>query len=754
MSIPRACALSTRRAVSFGAALFLAAAAWGQGTILVDDGIPIRDRREARATPMEIRYQRVSADVTDGVAVVTVKQTFRNPLPRPIEGVYLFPLPDGVAVGNFKMTADGKTLSGEVLEKDAARKTYEDIVRRMRDPGLLEYVGGRLYQARVFPIPPGGTLDVELSYTYPIPEHDGLGQLSHPLRCAARTAGRIGQFVLQVSLKSTLPLTSVFCPTHRCEVIQKDDHHATVTMEVSDFVPERDFALYYQRKDAAFGLSVLAHRTAGENGYFLMRLSPRIEYGAQAALPKDIVFVIDTSGSMAGGKLEQVKRSLKYCIQTLGPEDRFNILTFSTSVRPFREAMSPADADFKQAAVDFTDKMQATGGTNINNALTDALALDSGSADRPFMVVFMTDGLPTVDVTDPAQILRNVTEANRRSARVFVLGVGSDVNALLLDKIAEENRGARDYCIEGEDLELKLSAFAGRLSKPVMTDVRLDLPGLTTYDVYPQRLPDLFAGDNILVVGRYDGEGKINVELSGRVAERSERLIYQHGFPRLERDHDFLPQLWANRKVAYLLDAIRIHGENPELREEVIQLATRYGIVTPYTSALIIEDGAAPVASTAAPALRVMQRAAEAAPAPAAGGVLGRAGGARGGRGAVVESRDIAQLKALAYVDADADGAQMEVTREGKKAPRIVRLGALTFLRDGERLLDTRWDGKTAPRTIEAFSTDYFTLFEKSPDIAAILALGERIVFLLDGEVIEVVPAPEAEKPAEETSKP
>jgi len=488
--------------------LGLTTSALAQGTVVIPQPVP-HPRWPNRVTtmPLQLKYQRVYVEITDGVAVTQVQQTFRNPLRRQIEGTYVFPLPDDVAVGDFEMTVAGKTLKGEVLEKEQARRTYEEIVRRVRDPGLLEFLGKRLYQANIFPIPPGEQLDVKLRYSQTITEQGGLGQFAHPLRSQSQTAGVIDELLVHVKLKSTLPLTSVFCPSHKCDISRPNDHEATATYEAARVIPDRDFNLYYQRQDAQFGLSLLTHRGAGEAGYFLLRLSPRIEISQDQILPKDIAFVIDTSGSMQGGKLEQVKRSLKFCINSLDERDRFNIYSFATSAHPFRDGLVPATGEIKTAAIDFTERMEAIGGTNINQALLGVLDAPRDST-RPYLVVFMTDGEPTVDVTDPNQILKNVAEKNMHKVRFHVLGVGTEVNTHLLDKLAEQNHGTREYCTESEDLELKLSAFVSRLANPVLTDITLVIDGLQVVDLYPQRIPDLFRGNDIMLLGRYHGDGQ------------------------------------------------------------------------------------------------------------------------------------------------------------------------------------------------------------------------------------------------------
>jgi Ca-activated chloride channel family protein len=735
-------------------------AAFAQGTVVIDRPVP-DPRRPGRVTtmPLQLKYQRVDTEITDGVAVTEITQSFLNPLGTAIEGTYVFPLPEGVAVGDFEMTVAGRTLKGEVLEKDQARRTYEAIVRRTQDPGLLEFLGKRLYQASVFPIPPGDKLDIKLSYSQTLSEHGGLGEYTHPLASHGRTTGPVDEITVRVKVKSSLPLMSVFCPSHGCDVQRPNDHEATLVYEATGVTPDRDFSLFYQRKDAQFGMSVLTHRPVGEQGYFLMRLSPRVEVAETEILPKDIAFVVDTSGSMQGEKIEQLRRSLKFCVGALRDGDRFNIYRFSTQVQPFRDSLAPATKEIRDEAIDFCNQLEAVGGTNINRALLETLDDDPRDESRPYLIVFMTDGEPTVDVTNPAEILKNVGKANARDVRFHVLGIGTDVNTHLLDQLAETNRGSREYVTETDDLEIKMGALTARLNNPALTDIRLEMADLAAADVYPSTIPDLFHGDDIVVLGRFDSAGHHAIRLVGKRGDEQQTLVYEGEFPTVQKANDFLPRLWANRKVAYLLDQIRLHGGRRELVDEVIRLATRHGIVTPYTSALILEDErqlalGRPMQREEANALQALGYAGGSddevddrpAPGPSGTGGMGLRPGGGGSRRATAgraPGRSSGKIAADASNQlrdqAEADSLDQEKKGESERL-NLHRAGDKTFRLVDGKYVDTAWEKSLTPTRIEAFSDAYFELIAKHPEVAEYLTLGDRVLFVIDGAAYEVAP--------------
>jgi Ca-activated chloride channel family protein len=306
---------------------------------------------------------------------------------------------------------------------------------------------------------------------------------------------------------------------------------------------------------------------------------------------KDVAIVLDTSGSMAGKKLDQAKKALQFCVENLNDGDRFQLIRFSTEVEPLFDKLVEATKGNRTKAEGFIKDLRPMGGTAIDDALHQALALRLGQSDRPFVVIFLTDGCPTIGTTDEDQIVADVKKAGGDRTRVFCFGIGTDVNTHLLDRIAEETRAVSQYVLPDEDLEVKVSNFFSKIKEPVLANPALKFTGdIRTTKLYPSPLPDLFKGEQLVLVGRYSGKGDSAVIIQGSVNGMEKKFTYEVKFPAESDDNEFIPRLWATRRVGHLLDEIRLHGENAELRDEVTELARKYGIVTPYTAYLILED--------------------------------------------------------------------------------------------------------------------------------------------------------------------
>jgi Ca-activated chloride channel family protein len=555
---------------------------------------------EKTVPPLAMLSHHVDIRIDDQVAVTKVEQTFRNHTDRQLEATYVFPVPKGASVRKFSMWVDGKEVRGELVEADKARQIYTGIVQRTQDPGLLEYMGNNLLRMKVFPVPPRGDQKVAVSFTAVAPADNGLVEYTYPLKTDGKATATLEKFSIKLDLRAQHALQNIYSPTHAITVTRPSDRHALVAFEKDQAQLDRDFQLYYTAGGKDVGLTALTHRPAGaKSGHFMLLISPRAELSKSQQVPRDMVFVLDTSGSMRGKRIEQARAALKYCLKSLQPGDRFALMNFATTVTKYSERLLPAEGNELERARKWVDDLEASGGTAIDEALAAALAMRPADATRTFTVVFFTDGQPTIGETDPEKILQNVSARNTAGTRIFTFGVGDDVNATLLDRLAERTRALCTYVREKEDIEAKVSGLYAKISNPVLTNLKLSVgPDVKLTEIYPPQLPDLFHGTQLVVLGRYTGKGHVAVKLTGNVGKDQKEFVYETAFAeKTGEEKNFVEDLWARRKVGYLLDQIRVNGTKKELVDEVVILAKRYGIATPYTSYLIVPDAPVPVAA-------------------------------------------------------------------------------------------------------------------------------------------------------------
>jgi Ca-activated chloride channel family protein len=575
--------------------------------------------------PLAMVNHKVTVAIEDQVAITTLEQTFRNHTDRPLEATYLFPVPRGASVDKFTMWVDGKETGGELLDSKKASHVYTEIVRRTQDPGLLEYLGNSLMRLRVFPVPPRGDQKVKISFKS-ISQMDGnVVEYIYPLKTDGKATKTLEEFSVKVIVKSQHPITNIYSPTHAIIQTRKSDREIAIEFEKNQALLDKDFQLFYGLGKEDIGLTPLMYKPiAAEDGYFMFLVSPQVE-AAKVRMPRDLVLVLDVSSSMSEIKMAQAKKALKYCLGQLGADDRFGVIKFSTTVTKFRESLVPANKDYLEAANKWVDSLRTSGGTAILPALEEAIGMRTNDAGRPFTVVFFTDGVPTVDETDSDRIVKKTIARNTTNTRIFTFGVGDDVNAAMLDQLADATRAVSTYVRPAEDIETKVASLYGKISHPVLTDVKLAVADhIRLHEIYPPRLPDLFYGSQLVVIGRYTGHGPTAVRLTGMVGSEKKEFVYEVTFPEKtasDTGKDFVEPLWARRKVGFLLDQIRANGEQKELIDEVVLLAKRYGIATPYTSYLVVPDAPMPVAQPLP--LPGGKRPAASAPMPFAGPIAG-----------------------------------------------------------------------------------------------------------------------------------
>jgi Ca-activated chloride channel family protein len=670
--------------------------------------------------PQPARVERVRTSVTvrvtDRVARVQVEEWFRNNGTGLAEGDYIYPLSGEAVFSDFSILQGEEELKGEPMDAARARAIYEEIVRRHRDPALIELAGHGLIRARVFPIPAGETRSVALRYTQVL----GRAGDAYRFRYVAGAARpRTAQPVIRGTAEADgapIAFTLIaekgalfgeqFSPTHRLRA-SRDAGRLVVRPEqqVNGHVD-----IFLPLAGAAVGISLATHRVAGEDGYFMLTLSPGRAQGTPA--PRDVAVVVDTSGSMSGEKMEQARQALHRILGTLNPSDRFRLIAFSNRVEAHRPAWTTVSRAAIEEARAWVNRLAASGGTNISGALDEAFRTPAGEGRLP-LTIFITDGMPTAGEMDPDRIAARV-EANRRDARIFTFGVGYDLQTYLLERMAVAGRGTVDYVEPGADVEEAVGSLAAKISHPVLVDLAFAGSPVRLKDFQPAQLPDLFAGEELVVFGRYeagpaDASGELSV--SGTRDGRRERFAARVDFPTHSASADYIPGLWAARRIGELMRTIRVEGETPARVAEVRELALRYGLLSEYTSYLVLEPGAtanlgrggaAPMA--ALPPVAVTGQAA-------------------------VSSARVASARRLAQSAADVASAEQEAFAQVQggtvTGSRIV--AGRAFRLESGVWIDRAHVGTARVIHIEPFSRAYFDMLSALPELKPIVTAFEAV---------------------------
>jgi Ca-activated chloride channel family protein len=652
---------------------------------------------------------------------------------------------------------DGKEYPAQLLPAEEARKKYEEIVRKNRDPALLEWMGSGMFQTSVFPVPPGAERKVTLRYSQLCRKDQGLTDFLFPLSTAKYTSKPLEKLDIQVSIESSADIKNVYSPSHAIEIKRPDNRHATISFSRTNEVPTSDFRLFYDVGSGQVGASVISYRPKdNEDGYFLLLASPEIKSREAQRLKKIVMFVVDRSGSMSGKKFEQAQGALKFVLNNLREGDLFNIVAYDSVVESFRPELQKFDDETRKAALGYVEGLYAGGSTNISGALAAALSQLKDNR-RPSLVIFLTDGLPTDGETNEAKIVAAAKSQNSVRARLFAFGVGYDVNSRLLDRLVRTNFGQSEYVKPNEDIESRVSALYNRIGSPVMTDLGLAFnfdgakveAGPPVSRVYPAETRDLFAGEQLVLVGRYRNFGAAKVVIQGKVGDEARSFDFPATFAEKSGDdtNAFVEKLWAVRRVGEIIDELDLKGRNEELVKELVELSTKHGILTPYTAFLADENAQRhDVARNAAKAGQRLSRLSD---------VSGQSGfSQRAFKGALQNAEAAAQADArfsvpalehasgpvsggagssLAYDAYDAAEREEQV----KAAQNVLQLGRKTFYRRGNGWVDSSVspEQEKNARKIERFSAAYFNLVEQhGKDVAKYLSIEGPVTCVLDGQ--------------------
>jgi len=702
-----------------------------------------------------VAYHKVKVDIDHQVASTDIDQAFHNNSSRAIEATYIFPLGEGMSISKFAMYANNEPLSHRILEKEEAAKIYNGIVAARRDPALLEWLGSRMIQARVFPIAPGEDKRIRIAYQEVLKAEGGVVKYVYPLKTEKMSSRNLEQCSVDITIHSALPIRSVYSPTHPVKVDRLNETTAHVTYQERNVLPDQDLVLYYTVSDKAMGVDLIASRDpARGDGYFLLLVSPKAEVRDDEVQPKDVVLVLDRSGSMAAdSKIEQARNALKFCLNSLDRRDRFGLITFNDDIRCWNKILQPATRENVKEAEGFVNDIRADGSTNINEAMHSALALlggNDGEAARPRIVIMLTDGLPTTGEVNTETILTNVRRENTHRARIFNFGVGYDLNAHFLDKLANDNHGVAENVLPKEDIEAKVSGFFSKVSSPLLMNLAMNWGDTDVYDLYPKEMPDLFKGSQLLLTGRYKprhGGEATHLRLSGQAMGRQQSFDYAVTFPAATSGDEFIPRLWATRKIGYLEDQARLNGVNKEIMEEIIKLSKEFGILTEYTSFLVdIDERIAhgPVGKLGTPlpsnTFTPTYGAAGSVVTITGTNLLGAQAATVGGSSGVAQSMNRKNAKNAQQAASSNGNSVYDANGRLVQLSQMRNISQRSFVQAGTQWVDVNYRESLKVMKVKAFSPAYFQLVNAHPRMALFLSQNAQVTVALKAVAIQVGP--------------
>lgn len=551
---------------------------------------------------LNVRYHHVDV-VIDGVQATThVEQEFFNPHPYTVRGQYLFPIPPDATFADFSFALDAVAQQTTRQDIAATNSMLYQMVADRRDPSLLQYIDWESLTLDI-ELAPGSSRVMTIEYEQVLaPENNGF-HYRYVLSTERYSAAALESSSVNVRIL-TPGASSIYSPHYAVTTDYTMPGEVQVSWSEEQTHPTQDFDLYFTAAENGFGGSLMTGTHEGES-HFMFVFAPEAVQGQADTLPKDIVFVIDRSGSMDGEKMVQARDALTQILGRLNAADRFSVVGFDDLLDVYSAVLRPVDRDSIQEAYRFVDGLTARGGTDIAGGLQQALTVMQASerrADAAQMIVFLTDGLATAGITIDDEIRHLITGLNHdRTVRIHAFGVGYDVNTHLLDGLAADNGGTVTYVQPGENIETVLTGFYSRIANPVLTDVQIAFEGIESADLYPQALPDLFEGSSLILTGRYTATSEsATVRVTGSAGGEPREYVYEFDLNGTG-EHGFVSRLWATRRIGHLLDIVRVEGETEALREEIRAIGLAYGIVTPYTTFVIVPqtEGAASASNMA-----------------------------------------------------------------------------------------------------------------------------------------------------------
>jgi Ca-activated chloride channel family protein len=696
---------------------------------------------------------RTSSDVKVGMADrvlrYEVTETFVNRSGRIAEADYVFPLPAGAAFEDLKLSINGELVSGETMSADKARGIYEEIVRKLRDPALVEWMGQGLLRTRIFPIQPGEEKKVvvrfqavatregdalRIDYRRGTDPNTSLPQ-PRPVR-EDRPRGTEQDSWTSFSLyyKSEGAYGEPYSPTHTLRTRSEGN---TRLVEARGSAPEVTILLPLRNANTA-AMSVLTHAPGDTRGFALITITP--PSAPRRTLPRDVTFVVDVSGSMRGIKLEQAKKAGHALLESLGERDRFRVIDFSTDIRSFEDGWVDATRHNVRNALRYIDALRADGSTNISGALEAALRSRPDEERLP-LLVFITDGEPTVGERDPGRIAALASRL-RGETRIFSIGVSAEVNAALIEQLAVQGRGTAHYVRNDESVERTVSLLASRLTSPVLTNVRLRADGVRLSQVMPSGPIDVFAGQDLVVLARYEGSGGATIRLEGDAADGPLTWSTRARFAGHDRGNAFVARLWAAQRIGWLAAEKRVNGGNAEIDQEIRTLGERYGIPTEFSSYLVVEPGmdVSRRRDVAAQSMGQGRTALDQVVVTGAGSAVSAKGGTRGTMPpATAPTANEQRFEAARSAAVQRDAKSMaELESDVGVGTRTV--GTRLFRLEGGVWKDAALTAAHRTVRVKPFSALYFDLMKRVEQLGPVFALGERVIVAGKGVAIELAP--------------
>jgi Ca-activated chloride channel family protein len=543
----------------------------------------------------------VKTDISGFLARVNVRQEFENSFSEPIEAVYVFPLSQNGAVDSMTMTVGSRVILGKIMRREEARQVYETAKSEGKTASLLDQERANIFTQSVANIMPGERIVIEISYVETLKYEDGAYEFVFPMTVAPRynpasvkdaakisppvTATRAGHDIsVEVNLNAGVPVEEIRSSSHAIDQINMAPNAAKITLRSEKVIPNKDFILRYDVTGKRIEDAMLAHRDS-RGGFFTLMLQPPDKIATEDRTPKEIVFVLDTSGSMEGFPIEKAKEAMKLSLDGLYPEDTFNIIAFAGDTAILFNTPVPATRANLDAAQRFIEGQHGDGGTEMMAAVKAALD-PSDSQEHLRIVCFMTDG----EVGNEDEIVAEVQRHPR--ARVFSFGIGSSVNRSLLDRIAQEGKGEAEYVGLEDDGSKAAKRFYERVRTPLLTDLSIDWNGMPVADIYPNKLTDLFSAKPVIVHGRYSKAAAETIKLKGKVAGQPYERSIRVNLPDTEPANDVLATLWARTKIDDITSR-RLNAETSkgtELDKQIARLGLEFKLLTPFTSFVAVED--------------------------------------------------------------------------------------------------------------------------------------------------------------------